>query len=156
MVWTHPITRDQPLRDDERQCRRCGRAFLPDGPRRAYCSPACSAQPVKTERGRARKREADRVRGAKRSTADRGYDAAHRRTRAELLPEAIGTLCPLCGRVMTDYQLLDLDHIVPLGIGGRVGGASRIVHARCNRSRGDTTRRKRRSKRSVDPTSQIW
>jgi len=155
MVWTHAIDRQHPLRDDERECRRCHRAFLPDGPRHAYCSPACSAQPVKTERGRARKREADRIRGASRSTADRGYDAAHRRLRVALLADAIGTLCPLCGRVMTDPAKLDLDHMVPLGAGGQIGGPSRIVHARCNRSRGDGTRRPRR-KRQVDPTSQIW
>jgi hypothetical protein len=40
---------------------------------------------------------------------------------------------------MLEDQALDLDHTVPLALGGRHG--DRIVHARCNRSVGGGVRR---------------
>jgi hypothetical protein len=57
--------------------------------------------------------------------------------RRKLLPLAIGTLCPMCGRVMLEGQALDLDHSVPqrfAGLGRSHG--DRIVHRSCNRRGG--------------------
>jgi 5-methylcytosine-specific restriction protein A len=36
-----------------------------------------------------------------------------------ILREAVDTLCPLCGETMLAEVLIELDHIVPFGIGGR-------------------------------------
>lgn len=72
-----------------------------------------------------------------RNRASRPYSAAHRKARKALLPYAIGTLCPLCGQVMEDWQALDLDHATPLVLGGGEVG-DRITHATCNRSLGAT------------------
>jgi len=86
----------------------------------------------------ARARVRDEVRG---SSAARGYDAAHRRRRAELLPQAYGQPCARCGAVMLPGQGLDLDHVVPIAHGGR-DEAKVMVHAHCNRSAGGRTRRR--------------
>ncbi len=67
-------------------------------------------------------------------TTARGYGSGHRRLRAQLLPLAIGTACPMCGQVMGRDQPLDLDHTTPQALGG--GPGRRIVHARCNRQAG--------------------
>jgi hypothetical protein len=144
VAFTHQIDRLHPLQPDEAVCRRCQRAFLPWGGRKTYCSPECSAQPVSSPEAKARRREADRIRGtdSRGSAAQRGYGEEHRKRRAKLLPEAIGTLCPLCHFVMEDWQKLDLDHIMPLGRGGQFDGEVRVTHARCNRSRGDGRRRR--------------
>lgn len=72
------------------------------------------------------------------TTTERGYGSAHQRKRDALLPHAYGQPCPMCGRVMVYGQALDLDHTVPLALGGRDG--DRIAHARCNRSRGARVR----------------
>lgn len=64
-----------------------------------------------------------------------GYD--HKLRRAALLPLAYGKRCPgKCGRIMTRGMALDLDHSVPLILGGTVG--DRIICASCNRSAGAT------------------
>lgn len=47
---------------------------------------------------------------AKTSTTQRGYGAAHRRKRAELLPSAYGQPCSRCGQLMREGQALHLDH----------------------------------------------
>lgn len=99
------------------------------------CSvPGCPAQyRDATRNGRcpAHRAAQERDRG---TSAQRGYGAAHRRRRAELLPLALGLPCPLCGAVMTAADALDLDHSTPLALDpGAVG--DRIVHARCNRAR---------------------
>jgi 5-methylcytosine-specific restriction endonuclease McrA len=63
-------------------------------------------------------------------------DAAHRKLRAELLPDALGMPCPMgCGRIMgTDAQL---DHIVPRSQGGQsVRGNVRVVCRTCNHRMG--------------------
>ena len=72
-----------------------------------------------------------------RNRASRPYSSAHRKARKALLPYAYGTLCPLCGQVMQEWQQLDLDHATPLVLGGGEVG-DRITHARCNRSVGAT------------------
>lgn len=69
------------------------------------------------------------------SRAD-GYGHAHRQARKIALEMFVdGTPCPLCGRPLRYYQALDLDHTVPIALGGR-DGPKRLAHARCNRQRG--------------------
>lgn len=75
--------------------------------------------------------EAELARGSRQT---RGYDRAHEIVRAALLPAAIGTPCPLCGRTMQQDEPLDLDHTVPLAVDPTSRG-DRIVHASCNRAR---------------------
>lgn len=67
--------------------------------------------------------------------AEPQYGVDHQRRRDELLPLAIGTLCPRCGDPMLETDELDLGHstdhaIDPYAIGDR------IEHAHCNRSAG--------------------
>lgn len=81
----------------------------------------------------AHRTEQERQRG---SRTQRGYGTEHQRTRALLLPAAIGIPCPLCGKVMTADQALDLDHTVPLIVDPASRG-DRICHASCNRRRRD-------------------
>ena len=70
----------------------------------------------------------------------RGYDAEHMATRAQLLPLAYGTLCPLggprCVGYMYPHHELHLDHTIPLAIDSTSRG-DRIVCAPCNLWRGD-------------------
>lgn len=58
--------------------------------------------------------------------------------RKQLLPYAYGTACPLCGMTMYEDQPLDLDHSVPVALGGGATPGDRIAHASCNRSAGAT------------------
>ncbi len=67
--------------------------------------------------------------------AENPYGVEHQRRRAELLPAAIGTLCPRCGLVMLETDDLDLGHSVDLVIDPNAVG-DRIEHASCNRSAG--------------------
>lgn len=69
------------------------------------------------------------------TTTQRGLGADHQRRRAQLLPAAIGTACPLCEKTMTADQALDLDHSTARAIDATSVG-DRIVHASCNRSAG--------------------
>ena len=66
------------------------------------------------------------------TTSQRGYGAAHRRRRKQLLVFAIGMPCPVCGETMRADQRLDLDHTTPL-IDNPFSIGDRIVHATCNR-----------------------
>ena len=62
-------------------------------------------------------------------------DPAHRKLRAQLLPHAIGTPCPDCGRIMD--QTAELDHIIPRSQGGTSTRDNvRITCRACNRRRG--------------------
>lgn len=79
------------------------------------------------------------------------YGYQHRQARKRLLPKAYGTPCPLCGLVMLKGQALDLDHSLPLILGGVVG--DRITHAQCNRGAGGRLARSRERQR---PASQDW
>ena len=74
--------------------------------------------------------------------SDNPYGAEHQRRRAELLPLAIGTPCPRCGEIMTEYDDLDLGHSVDLMIDKNAIG-DRIEHASCNRSAGGAAKAKR-------------
>lgn len=58
---------------------------------------------------------------------------------------ATGTVaCHLCGRLITKNDVWDLDHVVPLALGGHRYGELHPAHARCNRVEGaDITNRKR-------------
>lgn len=69
-----------------------------------------------------------------RTTVERGYGALHKTMRRRLLPLAYGKPCPFCGYPMLRDQYLDLDHTIPLVLGG--GGGWRISHRSCNRSAG--------------------
>ena len=71
------------------------------------------------------------------STSGRGYGIAHQRRRAQLLPAAIGELCPLCGVVMLAFQDLDLHHSTSPVLDPRSVG-DEIVHAACNRAAGES------------------
>jgi hypothetical protein len=88
------------------------------------------------------------------TAAARGYGYDHQQRRKALLPDALGTPCPLrvsskCTGLMTDPALMDLDHSKALAQGGRVG--DRIVCSSCNRSAGarlgNLLRRRRRRPR---------
>lgn len=78
------------------------------------------------------------------SSTARGYDHTHRKTRTALLPHAIGTMCPganggtyrspRCDGVMSDPRRMQLDHTVPLAMGG--GRASVICCTPCNTGAG--------------------
>lgn len=64
------------------------------------------------------------------SSTKRGYGRLHRKRRKALLPFAYGKPCPMCGQVMEISHNLDLDHSIPVAMGGTVG--DRIVHRTCN------------------------
>ena len=66
---------------------------------------------------------------------DNPYGAEHQRRRDELLPQAIGTDCPRCGKPMLATDDLDLGHSVDHAIDKHALG-DRIEHANCNRSAG--------------------
>lgn len=75
------------------------------------------------------------ARDARRGSArQRGYDSAHDRTRARLLPHAYDKPCPRCGEPMLQGQALDLGHPddAPLRT-DPASRATRIEHAACNR-----------------------
>jgi hypothetical protein len=59
------------------------------------------------------------------------YGHEHQKRRAKLLPDAYGTLCPLCGEPMLRGQELELDHSTKL-MNDPTSKGDRIVHARCN------------------------
>ncbi len=78
-----------------------------------------------------------RARGT--TTTARGLGHEHQKRRAKLLRSHIdGTPCAWCGEPMYLAQDLDADHSVPRALGGT--HADRLLHAACNRSRGDGTR----------------
>ena len=72
------------------------------------------------------------------TTTQRGYDSDHRRRRSVMVADAVGLPCALCGNLMQHGEALDLDHSVPLSVDAMSKG-DRVVHASCNRSRGNRT-----------------
>ena len=107
-------------------CEWCGGPFRPRAHTQRFCSKQCAGLwQYRHHRRRVHK-------WGKRPPVD----AAHRRLRAELLPAAIGTLCPLgCGRVMDCTS--QLDHIVARARGGQTTrGNCRIICKPCNMERG--------------------
>ena len=77
----------------------------------------------------------NRARG---SSSARGYGYTHRTTRARLLPDAAGTLCPLCNEEITEADVeaasteLDLHHSTALKV-DRTSLGDVMAHASCNR-----------------------
>jgi hypothetical protein len=69
------------------------------------------------------------------TTTQRGYGHQHQQRRAALLPHAIGTPCPICGKTMHPYQPLALDHSTRL-VDNPSSVGDRIVHAHCNNAAG--------------------
>lgn len=69
------------------------------------------------------RRAKDKARGTRQQ---RGYDATHDALRAELLPDAYGQRCHLCGERMWPHEELALDHTED-----RTGYRG-IAHASCN------------------------
>lgn len=78
------------------------------------------------------RRNADRERG---NRHERGYDAEHERTKARLLPAAIGEPCPRCGEPMLRAEDLELGHTTDRAVDPTARG-DRIEHGNCNRSAG--------------------
>jgi hypothetical protein len=72
--------------------------------------------------------------------------------RKRLLPYAYDTTCPMCGLLMLEGQALDLDHTLPVILGGGGEPGDRMVHASCNRSSGATLGNRMRGNRA----SQDW
>ena len=68
------------------------------------------------------------------TTTQRGLGSDHRKTKARLMPAALGQPCPIqgprCDRIMTDPRRMQLDHSVPRILGGTRG--DRIVCMPCN------------------------
>lgn len=62
------------------------------------------------------------------------YGPQHKRIRAELLPRAVYTVCPICKKTMWPTERLALDHAIPLHVDPTPRPGDRIVHSRCNSS----------------------
>jgi hypothetical protein len=57
------------------------------------------------------------------------YGVEHERLRAELLPDAVGSICPRCGEPIEAGQAVDLGHVD----GGAPDEYQGLEHAACNR-----------------------
>lgn len=95
------------------------------------------------------------------------YDRAHRRTRAALIRDAIGTVCPgdyvngrpwrsaNCHGIMLDPARMHLAHTVPVVLGGTHG--DRICCAACNLGAGAILGNQLRRPALAPPRrSRIW
>lgn len=64
--------------------------------------------------------------------AKTAYGWAHRQARKAALAALVdGTRCYYCRKPMARWMALDLDHSVPVALGGS-GGPTRLVHRSCN------------------------
>lgn len=80
---------------------------------------------------------------AHRTTTQAGLGWNHQQTRDRLLRRLKpGDTCWWCGRPMDRTHALDADHSTSRSHGGQ--HADRLLHARCNRQRGDGNRDHRR------------
>lgn len=80
------------------------------------------------------------------STTERGLGHRHQQQRARLIKSHVdGTPCDWCGEPMYRSQELEADHSVSRAQGGRL--ADRLLHALCNRQRGDGTSGETRAER---------
>lgn len=113
-----------------RQCAHCQKEFWPKRASQIYCRP-------EHRRRSTVHNWKPKVKGSK----ERGYGADHERTRARLLPAAYGRPCEMCGEPMRQDEKLDLDHSLPIALGGTKG--DRIVHAICNQRAGAELGRER-------------
>ena len=102
----------------------------------------------------------DNQRWARRgTTTQRGLGADHQRRRRELLPDALGTPCPIagpkCDGIMTAPRRLDLDHSHARALGGVEG--DRITCSPCNRGAGARLgNQMRRTQRSTRVAIHDW
>jgi len=71
------------------------------------------------------------------------YGSTHQRLREELLPRAIGKVCPFyntdpqCPGIMQQHHRLALDHVIAIAVGGQtVRDNVRISHHDCNQRAG--------------------
>jgi 5-methylcytosine-specific restriction endonuclease McrA len=76
-------------------------------------------------------------------TRERPYKGTHQRLREELLPRAIGKVCPFyttdpkCPGLMLQHHRLALDHRIPVALGGQTTLENvRIAHHDCNQRAG--------------------
>lgn len=115
-----------------RPCTQCGTPFQARNTRNRFCSRTCAGTYQFRDQPKARRTWSNHT----------PVDSDHRKLRAAMLPEAIGTPCPLrispkCTGIMTEPRLMQLDHILERSRGGRsTRDNCRIVCAACNHRRG--------------------
>lgn len=92
----------------------------------------------------------------RKTNKERGLGWSHTKRRVMLLRNLVpGAPCDICHLPMYKSQALDADHIIPRSQGGTQ--ADRLVHASCNRSRGDGTRGNRPEPQFIPTvTSRDW
>lgn len=84
------------------------------------------------------------------TTTKAGLGWAHQKRRGVLLDRHVdGTPCAVCGRPMYRSQRLQADHSVPRALGGTE--ADRLLHGRCNESRGARLGNRMRTRRRSVP-----
>jgi hypothetical protein len=71
--------------------------------------------------------------GARRARLQEATAWDDQQRRAALLPAAIGTRCPLCGKPLLASQAIDLHHPIRL-VDDATSIGTQIVHASCNRA----------------------
>lgn len=135
----------------ERRCLECGAPFHTTRKTQVYCTPTCreARRSARSHRNSPPRKLA--------STTARGYGYTHRKRRAELLPLYLGTPCTggRCGGVTLTTRNADLEHTVPLALGGTQLG-DRIICTKCNRGQGNAIARARAKAIAHTPTSQRW
>lgn len=93
-----------------------------------------------------------------RNTSRDGYGHRHREQRKRLIRAHVdGTPCWWCGEPMYRDQALDADHSTPLAAGaGAYARADRLLHASCNRQRGDGSRDHQRPALADEPIPHVF
>lgn len=117
----------------------CKRPFQPKFDGQRHCSTPCRDRMLGRQ---------PRVRRG--TTCERGYNARHRKLRAELLPNAYYTPCTRCGQLMLPGQELHLDH--DDNDRTQYRGFS---HAKCNVSAGAVKGNRQRVQRYTSSTPRI-
>ena len=80
----------------------------------------------------------------RRSTTARGYGYAHQQSRRRWAEEikAGQVRCGICGTPLLPGQRWELDHVLPISLGGR-DGPTHPAHYLCNRRKGGADKLKR-------------
>ena len=123
----------------KRPCAVCDRDFEAVSPKQKTCSREHGQQLRRMQERKTNPRiPVPKTSGWRlRPTSDNPDRSLQQKLRSELLPRALGRLCPLCSRVMLANMALELDHITPRAEGGPTTRANcRIVHKQCNQVRG--------------------
>ncbi len=113
-------------------CGWCGEKYSARTVRQRFCSKSCAGLYQFRDRPRRPSNWGPRT----------SVGNAHRKLRAQLLPAALGTPCPLrispkCTGLMTDPALMQLDHRIARASGGPTTLENcRIVCTPCNQLRG--------------------